>query len=219
MKFYLFLAALPLFISLAAMETFPELTFTIVRHGETDWNVEKKIQGHTNTPLNETGKLQSEQLALELQDIPFAACFSSDLEQSVEMASILLAGREIPFTTDSRLRERNFGTFEGMKQADFYSLKAEKRKVESDAAIYERVKAFFNEVIQQNYNTETKSYEGGHFLVVTHGGVIRNLILRNSPSKEPVNFIEIKNGAVLKLTYSRGSWTIKDMQKIKLIPN
>ncbi len=85
--------------------------FYIVRHGQTDWNVQKKIQGHADIPLNDTGRAQAAELSETLGPIAFDYCFSSDLQRAAETALIL--NRNSSIQVDQRLRERNFGPWEG----------------------------------------------------------------------------------------------------------
>jgi broad specificity phosphatase PhoE len=87
----------------------------IFRHGETDWNKEKKLQGHCNIPLNESGVSQARELAIKLQAENLDVIFSSDLSRAKETASIVaeLSGLSVEF--DTRLREKSFGKAEGLK--------------------------------------------------------------------------------------------------------
>lgn len=86
----------------------------LVRHGETLWNREKRMQGQTDTVLSETGRQQAAALGRRLSTMAFAALYSSDLLRAWDTARAIAeqTGREI--VTDSRLRERRFGIFEGL---------------------------------------------------------------------------------------------------------
>ncbi|PKO64423.1 MAG: histidine phosphatase family protein, partial [Betaproteobacteria bacterium HGW-Betaproteobacteria-17] len=73
------------------MHTSPKPTGTricIIRHGETDWNVEKRIQGHTDVPLNEVGRAQALAMAFNAAHHRFAAIYSSDLARTLETAQV-----------------------------------------------------------------------------------------------------------------------------------
>lgn len=85
----------------------------IIRHGKTKWNDLQKLQGRTDIPLNEEGRLMAKKAALEYKDIHFDICFSSPLVRAKETAEILLEGRNVPIETDDRLMEMGFGEFEG----------------------------------------------------------------------------------------------------------
>ena len=85
----------------------------LVRHGETDWNKVKKIQGQVDIPLNQFGKHLAEETAEGLHDIPFDLCISSPLSRAYETARIILEGRDVPIITDARIGEMAFGEYEG----------------------------------------------------------------------------------------------------------
>ena len=85
----------------------------LVRHGETDWNKVKRIQGQVDIPLNQFGKRLAEETAEGLRDIPFDLCISSPLSRAHETARIILEGRDVPIITDARIGEMAFGEYEG----------------------------------------------------------------------------------------------------------
>lgn len=84
-----------------------------VRHGETDWNKERKIQGQVDIPLNEFGRHLARETAKGLRDVPFDVCFTSPLGRARETAQIILQGRDVPILEDKRILEMNFGVLEG----------------------------------------------------------------------------------------------------------
>lgn len=85
----------------------------IIRHGKTEWNEKHKLQGRTDIPLNEDGRLMAERAREEYADIHFDVCFCSPLKRARETAEILLRGRDVPIITDERLVEMSFGVSEG----------------------------------------------------------------------------------------------------------
>jgi probable phosphoglycerate mutase len=91
-----------------------ETTLIVIRHGETAWNREKRMQGTTDTPLSEVGRAQAQALGRRLADRGFAALYASDLSRALDTARNKAehTGREI--VTDPRLQERRFGIFEGL---------------------------------------------------------------------------------------------------------
>lgn len=88
--------------------------FYIFRHGETDWNLERRCQGHTNTSLNETGIQQAHGLASKLLDFPLELIVSSDLSRAYSTGSAVADKLGIPLIVDPRLREMSYGEAEGM---------------------------------------------------------------------------------------------------------
>lgn len=91
-----------------------EKTIYVFRHGETDWNKQKRIQGHSNIPLNQTGREQAQELRKKIEKIPFDIIYSSDLVRASETAEIAIKGREIEIKTTVALRETSLGEAEGM---------------------------------------------------------------------------------------------------------
>ena len=88
----------------------------ITRHGETEWNAEQRIQGHTDVPLSERGQEQAQMLADRLAVIPIGAVYSSDLRRAADTARAVLANRPAPppLTLTAELREYHKGIFEGL---------------------------------------------------------------------------------------------------------
>ena len=89
----------------------------IIRHGKTEWNERHKLQGRTDIPLNEDGRLMAEKAAEECRDIHFDVCYCSPLIRARETAEILLRGRDVPIIADDRLMEMCFGCFEGIENS------------------------------------------------------------------------------------------------------
>lgn len=161
-------------------------TFYIVRHGETHWNVNKRLQGHSNSELTENGIQQIKNLRTNLKDIHFDALFSSDLLRTQQTAEILNVERELVLNTTNLIRERSFGAHEG-KELEKYELEIkdlireyeqladeQKRKykypdVETDEEIITRFLLFLRET--------AVAYPNKKVLVVSHGGVMRTLLI------------------------------------------
>ena len=81
----------------------------MIRHGETDWNKKRKLQGQVDIPLNEFGKLLAKETAPALADVPFAVCYTSPLKRAAETARLVLGDREVPIVPDKRIQEMSFG--------------------------------------------------------------------------------------------------------------
>jgi broad specificity phosphatase PhoE len=152
-------------------------TLLLTRHGETDWNRDHRWQGFTGPPLNETGRRQARELAARLDRID--AIYSSDSERARETAEIVAARSGLTVTEDQRLREMNFGEWEGLtrheideRYANGFSRwdaceLAHAPGGESDAAMADRVLEALAEIAER--------HDGQRVLVVTSGGPIRAL--------------------------------------------
>jgi 2,3-bisphosphoglycerate-dependent phosphoglycerate mutase len=86
----------------------------LVRHGETAWNADTRLQGQTDIELNDTGRWQAARLAAPLADEGLAAVYASDLKRAHETARALAGPLALPLATDMGLRERAFGVLEGL---------------------------------------------------------------------------------------------------------
>ena len=86
----------------------------IVRHGETDWNRMRKVQGHTDIPLNDYGRHLAEETAEGMRDIRLDMAYTSPLLRAKETAQIILGSRKAPLIEEERLKELSFGSYEGL---------------------------------------------------------------------------------------------------------
>jgi 2,3-bisphosphoglycerate-dependent phosphoglycerate mutase len=93
----------------------------LIRHGETLWNTERRMQGQHDSPLTARGLWQAQQLGARMQALPFAALYSSDLPRAARTAQHIAEATGHAIVTDQRLRERHFGVFEGLTQQEMES--------------------------------------------------------------------------------------------------
>ena len=163
----------------------------LVRHGQTDWNAEGRIQGHTPTDLNDTGRAQARQLARYFatrSKARFAALYSSDLPRAHSTAQIIAAELELPIATTPELRERSLGPYEGKTSDEVRSLRAKSMHgspgsgdladwtgvpgVEPDDQVWTRTLAILDEISAAHIDAAATR----DILVVTHGGVIARAV-------------------------------------------
>ena len=83
----------------------------IMRHGKTEWNKKKKLQGRTDIPLCREGIEMAEKAREEYKDVHLDICYCSPLIRARKTAEILLEGRNVPIVTDDRLKEMCFGEY------------------------------------------------------------------------------------------------------------
>jgi probable phosphoglycerate mutase len=96
----------------------PTTHIVLIRHGETAWNAERRLQGHIDIALNPAGLRQAEALAGALAAQHFDAVIASDLQRALETADAVARPRGLPVRQDPALRERCYGGFEGLLYAD-----------------------------------------------------------------------------------------------------
>jgi broad specificity phosphatase PhoE len=150
-------------------------TFLLVRHGETDWNLERRVQGHADRPLNETGRAQARALAETLAEEPLDAVYSSDLVRAHETARIVAEPRALQVTALGELREKNFGTWEGLTDDEVLTRFPDARRghwgdAETTEDVARRVLAALHRIAE--------THPDGRVLVVTHGGPLRAVLLQ-----------------------------------------
>jgi broad specificity phosphatase PhoE len=149
-------------------------TILLARHGETDWNLERRVQGHSDTPLNETGRAQALALAQTLEGGELEAVYSSDLVRASDTARVIADRLGLDVTVLPELRERHFGTWEGMTDEEIFNrFPAAKSGSwgdgETKEEMRERVLAALHRIADE--------HPGGRVLVVTHGGPMRALLV------------------------------------------
>jgi len=184
----------------------------LTRHGETDWNRDHLWQGHTGPPLNETGRRQAAQLAAQIGRVD--AVYSSDTVRAHETALILAEPHGLPVETDPRLREVNFGLWEGLTRAEINErfggaftrwLSGENPTPdggECDEAMAERVLDALSEIAARHPQARV--------LVVTSGGPIRAVEarLRGIDQAESRRVVEtLPNCALFEVVVRDGEWT------------
>ncbi|MDF2987541.1 MAG: histidine phosphatase family protein [Eubacterium sp.] len=95
------------------------LNLYITRHGETEWNVEGRMQGWKNSNLTEKGIKNAEELGKRLEDIEFRAIYSSSSQRALHTAELIRGNRDIEIIPDENLREINLGSWEGKQKHEF----------------------------------------------------------------------------------------------------
>ncbi len=150
----------------------------LIRHGETDWNNERRLQGNTDTPLNANGIVQARRLARRIAGEELDALYASPLARARGTAEIIADQLGVVLTLDDRLKEKGLGDLEGLtleefqaqypelyqgwiSSADHFPLPGE----ESPAQLRERIVAFLDDLRARHSN-------GTRIGVVTHGGTI-----------------------------------------------
>jgi 2,3-bisphosphoglycerate-dependent phosphoglycerate mutase len=144
-------------------------TLLLARHGETDWNREFRIQGSSDVELNELGRKQARELAEDLADVELDAIYASDLSRARATAEAVAETKDLPVQVDARLRERAFGSWEGLTRADIEERFAPEDRPdgETDEQVRARVLAAIEEI--------AAAHPGEQVLVVSHGGALNAL--------------------------------------------
>ena len=151
-------------------------TILLARHGETDWNLEGRFQGHADPPLNDTGRAQAAELAAELAGVELAAVYSSPLRRAFETAVLVAAAHDLAPSAIDALREVDVGSWQGLTRAELEARFPEQferwldygqgwRDGESYEEMGRRAVAALLEI--------GAAHDGERVLAITHGGPIR----------------------------------------------
>ncbi|MET3291117.1 UNVERIFIED_CONTAM: broad specificity phosphatase PhoE [Brevibacillus sp. OAP136] len=188
------------------------LTLYFVRHGETHFNKQGRMQGWSDSPLTEKGKETAIHLGKGLADIPFVAAYSSTSERAIDTAQYILDGRSVPLITDKNLREINFGEWEAEsaeKIMEQYPAIWEfdpnfKSPVggESIPELLKRTQTAVERIIREN------KAKGGNVLVVTHGLATMNFIYNFDPQSISIDG-PLPNGSVTTVEWKEGSLKVQ----------
>ena len=150
-------------------------TLLLVRHGETDWNAEGRLQGHTDRPLNDYGRQQAKELAERLAGEGADAIYASDLVRAKETAEIVGERLGLPVVIDADLREKNWGNWEGLTGDERVHIEFEG---ESTADHRDRMMRAVRRIAERHPRQRV--------VVVTHGGSLRRVQAAVNGVADPV---------------------------------
>jgi len=193
-----------------------ETEIILIRHGETEWNSQKRMQGHSNSDLSSVGQAQIQALGQWMKNVPFDHIYSSDSLRAKQTAEAItqFSGHELKI--DLRLREKNLGVFEGLTSEEarerhpevFRLFKTAGSKYvidegESTQQLQDRALEIVNEIRIKHPEERV--------LLVTHGGFIR-VVMKHSLGlslETPTRFL-IRNTGVFRLVWE-DKWLVSQM--------
>jgi probable phosphoglycerate mutase len=187
----------------------------VVRHGETQWNVASRIQGHRDSPLTAVGESQASAIAARLSAEKLDRLVSSDLGRAWRTAEAIAARTGHRITADPRFRERNYGVAEGLTYAEiserYPDVFARVRDTDPDYVVpggesrrqlFERVRDAFESVARDS--------EGLSVAVVCHGGVLAALYRHvHAIALGAQQAIAIPNASFNALVFDDGRWHVE----------
>ena len=193
----------------------------IIRHGETDWNRERRFQGQTDIPLNDRGREQAVALAKQFGDLlPFDRIVTSDLGRARETAEIMSRGYDTPIFSDAGFREMNFGKWEGLDtkairerwpvelEEWFFSGRLDVEGGESQEQLFERVWGSFR------HWADKTDYE--KMAIVCHGGSCGVLfcgVLGEEP-QQMSKYMPKNTGISIVLVEGPGEYALEQMSEM-----
>jgi broad specificity phosphatase PhoE len=186
---------------------------TLIRHGATTWNASRRFQGRTDVPLSAEGRRQAQAIAAVLDGEPVERIYSSDLARALETARILAESRGIEIVSDPRLREFDFGRWEGLTWEQIVATDSQfadraptaaKRYApeggESFAAVCARIQSFFDDLQRERSDAS--------FAIVTHAGPLHATLnvlgLANDGATADRGGISFSPGGITRVTIDGG---------------
>lgn len=180
----------------------------LVRHGETDWNKAGKLQGRTDIPLNESGKLQAQACGNMLQQQNWDVIVTSPLSRAQDTAEIINTYLNLPLRVMPEFIERGFGDAESLthiERTEKYPNKAYPN-AESTEALNRRLVDGLKEL--------NDDYPHQKVLLVTHGAAIHQILDFYDPDNEHMRDSKLANGGLSNIYFYEANWHIKNTNQI-----
>lgn len=189
----------------------------LIRHGETTWNAEKRLQGHTDIPLNARGEIQARQMAQALKNtnLAFDALYTSDLKRAVDTANALVQLFGIKAHVESALRERHFGALQGLSTEEAPLLRPDiwkahlsrelNHELDGGESIHQfalRVQGVLDSIQQQ--------HAGKTIVIVSHGGTLDMMYrLASNQALSTERVASVPNASLNWIAHNGDSWTVE----------
>jgi len=177
-------------------------TITFVRHGNTDWNIEKRAQGHSSNPLNDTGLSQARAVAERLAKGSWDFFFSSDLLRAKQTAEIISSHINQPIMFDERLRERDRGDIEGTTEEErIQRWGKDWRKLNLWQESYQSLRLRGSQFVEEIH----AKYPAQDIIVVTHGKLLIETLYELCPEETDHNDL-LNNASVTIIRKGAQRW-------------
>ncbi|WP_341785742.1 histidine phosphatase family protein [Jeotgalibacillus salarius] len=179
-----------------------------MRHGETDWNAEGRLQGATDIPINNTGILQAQECGYFLKSRQWDVLITSPLQRAKKTAEIMNEELRLPFVVMNEFSERYFGDAEGMTR--------EERMVAFPDKAYPNQET--TEVLQQRLLSGLQQinsdYGNKNVLLVAHGAIIGAVLSMLSDGEIGSRKTRLINGGITTIDFAEGRWHIRDYNRV-----
>ncbi len=198
--------------------------FIVVRHGETHWNVEARIQGQRDSPLTAMGLEQARAIAARLARDHFDVLVSSDLGRAMQTAAPIAEQCRLPILNDVRLRERAFGEGEGLTyvQVEQRWPNVFSRTLESDPDFIipgGESRRQFHDRVHHAFEALVREHAGKRVAVVAHGGVLAALyrMVHSIPVGKP-HKVPISNASYNAIAFTADAWSVETWDDVSHLP-
>jgi broad specificity phosphatase PhoE len=182
-----------------------ETILGLLRHGQTDWNIDLRLQGSTDIPLNETGKEQARQAALALNPEDWDLVIASPLSRARDTAEIIAQELSMNVVIVPELIERSFGAAEGLDHASWRKLYQSHVPIEGLESLEDlrlRTHLLLGLIASE--------YSGKRVLAVSHGAFIRKVLTIVTNGELPRDGERLSNASLNRFMHQDNLWTITD---------
>ena len=190
----------------------------LIRHGETAWNAERRLQGHTDIPLNAKGEIQALQMAQALKDtkLAFDVLYTSDLKRAADTAKAVVQLFGVKARVESALRERHFGALQGLSISDAPFLKPDiwqahiARDLDHELEGGESIQQFALRV-QKALDQIQEQHAGKTILIVSHGGTLDMMYrIASNQALSAERIASVPNASLNWITHHQGTgWVVE----------
>lgn len=182
-----------------------ETILGLLRHGQTDWNIDLRLQGSSDIPLNETGRNQAAVAGATFSREDWDVIIASPLSRARDTAQIVAQKLNMPVVIFPELVERSFGVAEGFSHSEWRKMYEANEHIEGLESLEDLRSRC--ELLLQLVATE---YDGLRVLAISHGALIRKVLRIVSNNQIPQDGDRLGNVSLNKLVHSDGYWAIND---------
>jgi len=190
--------------------------FCLVRHGETDWNAERRLQGHTDIDLNQHGEAQAAQMAKAIKaiDLQFDVLYTSDLQRAARTAGAIESLFNTKAVVNPSLRERHLGVLQGVRTDEAPQREPELWKSHMSRDIHQDLRggesiAKFAQRIQTALETIRQEHVGKTILLVSHGGALDMMYrLASNQPLEAEKAVSVPNASLNWISHDGNVWKV-----------
>lgn len=189
----------------------------LIRHGETAWNAERRLQGHTDIPLNSRGEIQARQMAQALKNtnLVFDVLYTSDLKRAADTANALVKLFDLEAQVDSALRERHFGALQGLSIEEAPLLRPDiwqahiSRELDHELEGGESIHQFALRV-RGILDSMQQKYAGKTILAVSHGGTLDMMYrIASNQTLDTKRVASVPNASLNWITHNGDGWAVE----------
>jgi broad specificity phosphatase PhoE len=182
-----------------------ETILGLLRHGQTDWNIDLRLQGSSDIPLNETGRNQAAVAGATFSREDWDVIIASPLSRARDTAQIVAHQLNMPVVIVPELVERSFGVAEGFSHSEWRKMYEANEHIEGLESLEDLRSRC--ELLLQLVATE---YDGLRVLAISHGALIRKVLRIVSNNQVPQDGDRLGNVSLNKLVHSDGYWAINE---------